>query len=121
MPIGNNLEVIWKPFLINRFFYKKNKIARNSYYQTNYHKYTKTEIQKVFALYKDLKKENSEHVIDVADMLFWAYVCGNQDAEKAFTQIEKKFGPFDGAVAEEWDVTLAAYKNYKRLTKNNNF
>ena len=117
LPVGNDFNLIWVPFYIHKFCFKKSVLYEVKYFRKDIKKYSKTQIKKVFEEYKKLSKGNYEHTLEVASMLFWAYVSGSKEAESYLKEVQKKFGPFDGAIAEEWDDVWATYKHWKRVNK----
>ncbi len=113
LPIGKDFTVIWMPFYINKFYFTGNTLQKKKFYRKDIKKYSKEQIRQVLTKYEKLTRGNFEHTIDVANMLFWAYVSGNNEAEVYLKTIPKKFGPFDGAIAEEWDDISATYELWK--------
>jgi len=79
-------------------------------------KYSPTQIKIVISQYKKLTKQaGGDSTLVVAHRFFWAYVSGSKEAANHLNTFEKRFGPFDGAIAEEFDDLWAAYKLYKLL------
>ncbi len=119
LPIGENFNEVSIPFYINKYFFKVNDLQQKGYYRKDIKKYSKAQIRQVLEKYKKLRKENSEHNVAVANMLFWAYVSGSKEAEVYLKSMPEKIGPFDGAIAEEWDDISATYEHWKEKNKRN--
>ena len=114
LPTGKNLAEVQTTFYIHKFFFKNSQLQEVDFFRKGVRLYNKKEIAQVLNQYKGLSKGNSDHTIEVANRLFWAYVSGSKQAEIYFTKIEEKFGPFDGAIAEEWDDIWATYLLWKK-------
>lgn len=114
LPIGKNLAYSFEPFYIYKYWYQNNLLHKKQSFNTALRKYSKAEIEEVFKQHAKLKRGNVEENVNVADMLFWAYVSGNKKAELYFNKIETDFGPFDGYISEEWHKIQNTYLFYKR-------
>ncbi len=117
LPIGEGSQEIYAPFFVTEFFYENGQLIKINTLSKRLPYYTEAKKIDAFKKYRELKKGNYENTISIANMLFWAFVSGNTFAENYFVNVEQKFGPFDGVVAEEWNWLLADYKLYKELKK----
>ena len=120
LPIGRNDTFISLPFYIHKFFFSGAPIQETAYYRTDIKKYSKAQIKDVLDQYKYLTKGNYEHTVDVARLLFWAYVSGSREAELYLKEIPNKCGPFDGVVAEEWADIWATFQRWKEKSNITN-
>jgi len=111
---GKDLSLKWKKFYTTKYYWQSSKLKDTSFYNNGLRKYSSIEIKKVLTQFENLKKiYNSENTLLVGQRLFWAYVSGNKKAGQYLEELAEKFGPFDGAVAEEFDDLIATYKHYK--------
>ena len=118
LPIGKNFEEIPTPFHIYKVFYYNGEVTKECSYRNDIPLYTNKQIEAVLKQFYKLKKENSEANLSEANKLFWAYVSGSKEAEKCLNQMEKKYGPFDGAIKELWNFIYYTYINYKSGSKS---
>jgi hypothetical protein len=118
VPIGGNFSEVWIPFYINKFFFNESGLQHITFFRRDVKKYSNAQIAQVFQKYKRLHKENSEEIVAVANMLFWACVSGSKNAEIYLKKFKADFGPFDGAIAEEWDDISATYELWKEKNKH---
>lgn len=113
LPIGDNFSLKWVPFHIQKYYYYRNEVRSIARYDNSLKKYSKREIGAVLNNYQKLKKDNFDELLKTANMLFWAFVSGSNEAADYLNTFEEKFGPFDGAISEEWsdiNMTFLAYK-----------
>lgn len=116
MPIANgkNQSIVWTKFYVEKWFYRDNKLKDTNYYRKDVKRYTANEIKKVETAFINYKKENNfDALLLLSHQLFWAYVSGSKKAGEYLMSLEKKFGPFDGAVSEEYREVLAYFESYK--------
>jgi len=114
LPVGKNMEAKWAPFYINKYYFTNGVLKQETFYRKDLKNYSDLQIHEVLDEYKKLKKDgNYEHLLLVANRLFWAYVSGSKEAEAKLMTMEQKFGPFDGAIAEDWKDLLATYEHWK--------
>jgi hypothetical protein len=113
LPIGKNFEMVSLPFRIHKFFSRPSKIADTTYFRSDLPKYSTARINTVLRQYAHLTGKDNDSVNLVAHWLFWAYVSGSSQAEKYLRGMKSKFGPFDGAIAEEFEETWATYELWK--------
>lgn len=118
MPIGKNFKELWLPFYTQKIFVVNGKLKEKEFYRNDIKKYSKEQRAQVIAKYKGLTRGNDEHTVEVANMLFWGNVSGSKQCEVYLNQIDKKFGPFDGAIAEEWEDIRATYEHWKEKNKH---
>jgi hypothetical protein len=114
LAIDKKMEIKWVPFYITKYYFDKSILHSTAFFRKDLIKYTPTQIRSVINQYQNLKKiETADDMLLVAHRLFWAYVSGSKEAERYLNSFEKHFGPFDGAVAEEFHDLLATYKLYR--------
>ena len=119
LPIGQTFSTLWRPFLIHKFSYKNGAVHEEEYFRKDLDKYSKEQLEQVFAEYKKLPDGGKENMMHVANMLFWASFCGNKEAEADLKTMPEKFGPFDGVIGEEWSGIYSIYLKWKGMNKNN--
>ncbi|MES2704316.1 MAG: hypothetical protein V4649_16865 [Bacteroidota bacterium] len=117
LPVGKNISFISTPFYVQQFFVTGNELKERKFYKADIRKYSAGEIKEVISKYNRLNSatRNADEIIVVSKMLFWAYVSGSKEAETYLNTIEKKFGPFDGGISEEWSDLVATYSHWKAL------
>lgn len=113
LPIGKNFEMVWVPFEIQQYFYRNTGLVDSLFYASGLPVYSAVQIKKVLSQYAKLTRENGDSILLVSHRLFWAYVSGSKEAEQGLLRMERKFGPFDGAIAEEFEEIRASYELYK--------
>jgi hypothetical protein len=118
LPVGKDFGFKMIKVSYEKVFYKGNKLIISDYYEQSLPKYSSTQINWILNKYKSVKDIYEYRINDsdiaIAYLLFWAYVSGSYEAETYFKQIEKKYGPFDGAIAEQWDDLWGLYLHYKK-------
>lgn len=117
LPVGNNFVFLPVSFYVHQFFYKGDSLIEQTYYRNDIKKYTKVQLESVIDQYKTLRRGNYDTTMHVANKLFWGYVSGSKKAERILQKIENNFGPFDGAIAEEWKDIIGTYRNWKHLNE----
>jgi hypothetical protein len=113
LPIGKSFKDVVKPFHVYKFYYHDNKIKEECCYRKDIPLYSAEQNKQVIQRFYKLKKGNSDANLDEAFMLFWAFVSGSKEAEKCFNEMYKKYGPFDGAIVEQWNFIYNTYLDYK--------
>jgi hypothetical protein len=117
LSIGTNFSTLWVPFYVRKYFFKNGELEEKNAYRKDLRKYSKAEIAQVITEYNSLSKESGQTIMKVANMLFWAYVCGSKEAEPLLKSIPEKFGPFEGALEGEWGVIFETYDHWKFLNE----
>lgn len=119
LSIGKNLTTVWVPFYVHKFFFNNKSIKEVTYYRKDLKKYSATQIKQVLNKYRQLQKpiKNYDTLLSISNMLFWGYVSGSKQCEVYLNTIEKKFGPFDGAISEDWNNIFATYEHWKKLNQ----
>ena len=113
---GRHLSLEWHPFYIIQYHWGHGRWMQASWFDRHLRTYTVQEIKQVAGQYAALAKpRNYDHLLLVAHRLFWAYVSGSRQAGKDLETCYKRFGPFDGAVSEEFDAVMAAYRYYREM------
>lgn len=120
LPVGKNLESVWKPFYFTEIYSDVDSISRKQYYDLETHQYTQGQIAAVISRYNNTPKGlypwNSEEFMEISRQLFWAFVSGSTKAGELLEQVEAKYGPFDGAIAEEFNEIIRTYEHIKGVT-----
>ncbi len=116
IPNGKNHASQWQPFYISKYYFKSSQLIDTSCYRTDLRKYSAAEIKIVLAQHEALTTKDYEYVLLIGHRLFWAYVSGSKQAGVYLENFRNKFGPFDGAIAEDFSDLIATYMHYKRLS-----
>ncbi|MGC4101197.1 hypothetical protein [Ferruginibacter sp.] len=115
LAINKQQQIKWVPFYITRYYFDSAAIKHTSFFKRDLPKYTTTVIRRILNSYNKLTKQTAgDSILLTAHRLFWAYVSGSQRAGRYLDSFEKKFGPFDGAVAEEYHDLWSTYQLYKK-------
>jgi len=119
IPNGKNFSVKQLPFYVTKYYFKDNQIIGVSFYSNDLRKYTNKEINQVLVNFEKIKEpiSNFDDYLVAVNRLFWAFVCGSKKADNYLAVLKKKYGTFDGAVAEEFDMLITTYENYKQQKK----
>ena len=114
LAIEKKLEVKWVPFYITKYYLDNSALRSTSFFRKDLPKYSPTQIKTVINEYKKLTKQSGgDSTLLIAHRLFWAYVSGSKEAANYLNSFEKRFGPFDGAIVEEFHDLWATYKLYR--------
>ena len=114
LAIDKSMELEWVPFYITKYYFDNTIFRSTSFFRKDLPTYSPTQINTVISQYKKLTKQvGSDSKLLIAHQLFWAYVSGSKEAAKHLNTFEKSFGPFDGAIAEEFHDLWAKYKLYR--------
>ena len=114
LALDKDQRIIRVPFYITKYYFTQSSLKTFSYFRKDLPKYRNAEISKVLMSYNRMtRKSEGDSILLTAHKLFWAYVSGSKIAGKYLDGFEKKFGPFDGAVAEEYQDLWATYQHYR--------
>lgn len=114
LAISNQMEIKSVPFYITKYYFDNNFLRSTSYFRNDIPKYSLKKINKVIIQYKNLTvKSKSETKLLIAHRLFWAFASGNKEASNYLDSFKNTFGPFDGAVSEEFHELWETYQHYK--------
>jgi len=114
LAIDKNMEIKWVPFYITKYYFNDKVLHSTAFFRKDLPKYSPTQIKSVITQYNKLTRQASgDSTLLIAHRLFWAYVSGSKEAANHLNTFEKRFGPFDGAIAEEFHDLWATYKLYK--------
>lgn len=102
------------PFYVVKYYQHNGGINTSNHFQPSLIQYSDTDIRKSITAFKKASNGNNEANMQIADQLFCAYVSGSIEAEACFNKFEKKLGPFDGAIAEQWEELKTLYQRYKK-------
>jgi len=114
-PVGKDFEFTYIPFRVEKYFFQEAKLKKTIFYPAVLPKYSAAQIKVVLSQYAKLKlpMDNHDTMLLVAHRLCWAYISGSSAAERCLREMEKKFGPFDGAIKEEFDDIWGTYLLWK--------
>lgn len=122
IPVGKNLALEWRPFLITELYLELNKIQKQQYFLTKEYNYTQQEIVTVIKRYQTTTHNsyswNSLKYLDICYQLFWCYVSGSEKALLYLKEAKEKFGGFSGHAAEEYSNLLRTAKKIIELKSN---
>lgn len=114
LPIGNNFDLVWKPFFITDVYQVDGTIKKNQYFLIDEDNYTEKEIKHILSAYEKADSTtfewNSLNYLDICYQLFWAYVSGNMQAKAYLLNAKNKFAGFSGHVAEEYADLIRTIK-----------
>lgn len=117
LPVGKKFAYSHVPLIITKIYHRNKGFSKVSSFNKHIPKYSPAQVNKVLEKYKDLnmlqKRGYYDSIIVISDMLLWSYVSGSKIAEKYLNKVEKSVGPFDGAIAEEWNEIWMLYLYYK--------
>ncbi len=117
LPVGNNFS--YKAISIDeeKFYFIRGHLQKKTLLKNNLPFYSNTQSSEVLKKAESLgylkTKGYYDSLITVSNMLLWAYISGNKQAEKYLSHVEQKYGPFDGAISEEWSDIWMLYLYYK--------
>jgi hypothetical protein len=114
LAIDKYLAIKWIPFYITKYYFVNSKLHSTSFFRNDLPKYTTKQIETVITQYRLVTKQSdADSILLIAHRLFWAYVSGSKEAANHLNSFETRFGPFDGAVAEEFHDLWATYQLHK--------
>ena len=114
IPNQINQEVKWQEFYVTKYFFRNDSVRSISGYRKDLKKYTSKQIEKVLTEFKEAEKhlDKFDNYLLCVNKVFWAYVSGSQSAKLILDELTKKYGMFDGAIAEEFDALIMTYDDY---------
>jgi len=119
MPVANgeDMSIQWPEFYVTKYYYTGPQLNRVAYYRKDLQLYTTGQIRQAIAGYRQLHQPIVDYDACLLAMhrLFWAYVSGSEEAGTLLERAERELGPFDGAVAEEYESLIAVYGHYKSI------
>ncbi len=114
LAIDKNLQNKLVPFYTTKYYFDNSSLCSRSFFRNDLPKYSTTQVETAIKQYGLLTNQTSgDSTLLVAHQLFWAYVSGSKEAAKLLDSFEKRFGPFDGAIAEEFHDLWSTYQRYK--------
>ena len=115
LPVGKGFEIVYVPFRGEKYFFRENKLNKVVFYPADLPRYSANQIKTVLSQYAKLTLPINNHdtMLLVAHRLCWASISGSGAAERHLQEMEKKFGPFDGAIKEEFDDIKGTYLLWK--------
>jgi hypothetical protein len=102
LPVGKNLDFRETVWLTDKIYFQGQKVVKELMVNRQIRKYTPAEIQAVLKAYETAKPGPDESEMGIANKLFIATISGSNTARQYFKEFEIKFGPLDGAFAEEY-------------------
>ncbi len=115
---GKHQTIKWTKFYIIKLYWDLDKrFIQKSFFRKDLEKYSKTQVEKVLKefILAQRPQKNFDKTILIGHRLFWAYVSGSKKAGKYLESFEKKFGPFDGAISEEFNDIFTTYEHFKKI------
>lgn len=104
LPTGKDRAFITTGWSTEKFYFSKGNLKRVLTINPNIRKYSKAEIRKTLSEFKSLKKDDdAQKILDLGWRLLIAKISGSDPAAGCLDKFETKFGPFDGAVAEDFN------------------
>lgn len=117
LPIGTEFSTLWRPLYVHQYTFEGKEIKHTTYYDKKAAKYTPAQIAAAIKQYKELPETVTEHHMETANMLFWATLSGNKEAEGYLKTFPDKYGPFASPFNEEWDAVNMRYEQWKNKNK----
>ena len=114
LPVGKGFALKSVLFRVKKFFFQNASVVSTASYLSSAPGYSSAQINTVLQQYTKLSGRNYDSILLVAHRLVWAYISGSSKAEKYLQQMKTKFGPFDGAIAEEFEEVCATYELWKK-------
>lgn len=114
LPTGKNFkfqETIWTT---EKIYFSGQKLVRKLEVNSQIRKYSLGEIQSVLKTYETATPGLDESKMEIANKLFIATISGDKIARQYFKEFKNKFGPLDGAFAEEYSHLAAMLKLWYR-------
>ena len=114
LPTGENFtfqETVWST---EKVFFSGQDVVRKSLINRQIRKYTTSETQNVLKTYERAKAGFDESIMVIANKLFMASISGDTKARQYFTDFKTKFGPLDGAFAEEHNALTAMMSQFDK-------
>jgi hypothetical protein len=107
LPTGNNLEFQETVWTTERIYFNDGKVVKNLTINRQIRKYTQDEIQAVLKTYETARPGPDDSKMGIAYKLFIAIISSDKKARQYFKEFKNKFGPLDGAFAEEYNDLTA--------------
>jgi hypothetical protein len=114
LPVGKGMAYEKVYWLIERIYFKKGRIIRDSIVNKAIPKYTPTQIASVLKLYNKTPDQNSEKTALLMDRLLVAAVSGSKQAKYYLTNFHGKFTQLSGVIFEQYDTDFKMLKEWKK-------
>lgn len=117
LPNGENFnyrETVWTT---EKIYFSGQRVLRKLLVNRQIRKYTKAETLTVLKSYESAKPGLDDSKMEIANKLFIATISGDKKGRQYFKEFKTRFGPMDGAFAEEYNDLTAMLKLWD---KNNN-
>lgn len=118
-PVGRNFKYMLSPFHNYKFFTTEKDFSKTGFYNTDCVYYNNEQVKISIDKFHRTIKGNTEDNINIAERLFCSYVSGSTEAEHYLKEVPLKLGPFDGAIAEQWNILWDLYLQYSKSLQTN--
>ena len=104
LPTGINRSYCITEWRIEKIFFADQTLTIHYDFQINpnIRKYSEDEIKTTIAEFKSASGKMDDYKIEIANRLFISILSGSKKAKECFNSFKRKFGPLDGAHAEEF-------------------
>lgn len=114
LPIGSNYKYQETVWTTERIYFNGHKVVRKLEVNRQIRKYNQYEIQSVYKSYENEKAGIDSRKMTIANKLLIATISGDKKARQYFNEFKNKFGPLDGAFAEEYNDLKAMIELWDR-------
>ena len=114
LPTGSNFEYQETVWTTEKIYFNGQKVIRRLVVNSQIRKYNQYEIQSVYKTYENAEADIDDRKMSIANKLFIATISGDKKARQYFTDFKRKFGPLDGAFAEEYKDLRAMIELWDR-------
>jgi hypothetical protein len=102
LPTGINRSYQDTEWRIDKIYFINEKLNHNFRINPNIRKYSEQEIKTTITEFKEANGKMDDYKIVIANRLFISILSGSRKAKECFNNFKRKFGPLDGAHAEEF-------------------
>lgn len=114
LPTGKNFEFQETIWTTEEIYFSGQKLVRKLMVNRQIRNYSQNEIQSVLKAYEMAKTGLDESKMEIANKLFMATISGDKKAREYFKEFKNKFGPLDGAFAEEYSALTSMLELWDR-------
>lgn len=114
LPTGKNFEYQETIWVTEKICFSGQSLLKKLVVNRQIRKYRQDEIQSVLKSYATTDYELNESKMEIANKLFVATISGNKEARQYFQEFSGKFGPLDGAFAEEYSALTTMLELWDR-------
>jgi len=117
LPVSESFKYDSIAWNIEKIYFDKDIINRKNVVNTEFPKYTSSQITEVLSEYEKTDSTVDEQKMRLANKLFIATVSGSNKAREYFEQFPLKMKVLDGAYAEEYHELAAMLKQWDSQNK----